>query len=149
MLVVIPSAGIGSRLFQRTEKINKTMLLLGSKPVISRIIDSYPANTKFLIGLGHKGEHIKEFLDLAYPNKNISYVNVKNYNGAGSSLSHSLKVLSKKINSEFIFHANDTVINFQNKINTKYDNLFISKKKLQIKNLYRSVKINNNFCKNC
>ena len=60
-------------------------------------------------------------------------------------MSHSLKVLSKKINSEFIFHANDTVINFQNKINTKYDNLFISKKKLQIKNLYRSVKINNNF----
>ena len=145
MLVVIPSAGIGSRLFQRTEKINKTMLLLGSKPVISRIIESYPANTKFLIGLGHKGEQIKEFLDLAYPNKNISYVNVKNYNGAGSSLSHTLKVLSKKINSEFIFHANDTVINFQNKINTKYDNLFISKKKLQIKNLYRSVKINNNF----
>ena len=79
MLVVIPSAGTGSRLFQRTEQINKTMLLLGEKPVISKIVESYPTDTEFLIGLGHKGDQIKEFLKLAYPQKKISFVNIKNY----------------------------------------------------------------------
>ena len=130
MLVVIPSAGTGSRLFRRTDQINKTMLLLGTKPVISRIIEAYPENTRFLIGLGHKGKQIKEFLSLVYPKKKISYVNIKKYKGSGSSLTHTLKILSKKINSEFVFQANDTIINFPYKINTKYDNLFISRKKL-------------------
>ena len=78
MLVVIPSAGVGSRLFQRTEHINKTMLLLGNKPVISRIIEAYPVNTKFLIGVGYKGEHISEFIKLDYPQKNITFINIKN-----------------------------------------------------------------------
>lgn len=144
MLVVIPSAGVGSRLFQRAEQINKTMLLLGEKPVISKIIESYSARTEFLIGLGHKGDQIKEFLKLAYPQKKISFVNVKNYKGPSSSLTHTLKILSKKIKKEFVFHANDTVISFTGKINTKYDNLLVSNKKIKIKNLYRSVRFKRN-----
>jgi len=139
MLVVIPSAGVGSRLSQRTIHMNKTMLLLGDKPVISKIIESYPARTEFLIGLGHKGDQIKEFLKLAYPKKKISFVKIKNYNDYKSSLTHTLKILSKKIKSEFIFHANDTIYELSSKINTNYDNLFISNKRIEIKNLYRSV----------
>jgi hypothetical protein len=120
------------------------MLLLGEKPVISKIVESYPTDTEFLIGLGHKGDQIKEFLKLAYPQKKISFVNIKNYKGPGSSLTHTLKILSKKIKKEFIFHANDTVINFNGKINTNYDNLLVSDKKIKIKNLYRSVHITPN-----
>jgi NDP-sugar pyrophosphorylase family protein len=143
MLVVIPSAGVGSRLFQRTEHINKTMLLLGNKPVISRIIEAYPVNTKFLIGVGYKGEHISEFIKLAYPQKNITFINIKNYKGASSSLTHTLKIMLKKIKKEFIFHANDTVINFPKKTNFKFDSLFVFNKKIQIDNLYRSIRIKN------
>jgi NDP-sugar pyrophosphorylase family protein len=145
MLVVVPTAGIGSRLFQRTKLINKTMLLLGNKPVISHILEAYPKNTKFLIGLGHKGDQIQEFIKLVYPKKKISFVNIKNYKGPGSSLTHTLKILSKKIKSEFIFHANDSVVSFPKRIYTKYDNIFISKKKIKINNLYRAVQIKNNY----
>ena len=64
MLVVIPTAGIGSRLDLFTRYFNKSMIQLGDTPVISKIIDSYPSNTKFIIATGYKGDHIIEYLNL-------------------------------------------------------------------------------------
>lgn len=141
MLVVIPTAGIGSRLGPYTEEMNKSMLLLGTKPVISRIIESYPSSTKFLIGLGYKGEHIKEFLKLAYPKKKIKFVEIDKYTGVNSSLTYTLKKLSPFINEEFFFHANDSIVKLKSNVNKKFDTLIISKK-YKDSNLYRSVKFN-------
>ena len=62
MLVLIPTAGIGSRLDFNTRFMNKSMLQMGDLPVISRIIDSYPSNCKFIIALGSKGDQINEYL---------------------------------------------------------------------------------------
>ena len=70
MLVLIPTAGIGSRLDFNTRYMNKSLLQMGDLPVLSRIIESYPLKTKFIIALGYKGDHIKEYLNLVYPNKN-------------------------------------------------------------------------------
>lgn len=69
MLVLIPTAGIGSRLDFNTRYMNKSMLQMGDLPVLSRIIESYPNNAKFIVALGYRGEHIKEYLKLAYPKK--------------------------------------------------------------------------------
>ena len=69
MLVLIPTAGIGSRLDLSTKNFNKSMIQLGDTPVISKIIDSYPNNTKFIIVTGYKGDHIKEYINLVYPKK--------------------------------------------------------------------------------
>ena len=77
MLVVIPTAGIGSRLELQTRYFNKTMIQLGDLPVISRIIDSYPSYTKFILILGYKKEHIREFINLVYPKKSITFINNK------------------------------------------------------------------------
>ena len=69
MLVIIPTAGIGSRLDFHTKNFNKSMIQLGDTPVISKIIDSYPNNTRFIIITGYKGFHIKEYINLVYPKK--------------------------------------------------------------------------------
>ena len=74
MLVLIPTAGIGSRLDLSTKNFNKSMIQLGDTPVISKIIDSYPKNTKFIIVTGYKGDHIKEYVKLVYPRKKIKFV---------------------------------------------------------------------------
>ena len=66
MLVLIPSAGVGSRLDYHTQHYNKAMIQIGDVPVISHIIESYPENTEFIIMLGYKGEHIKQYLNLVY-----------------------------------------------------------------------------------
>ena len=49
MLVIIPTAGIGSRLDLNTKHFNKSMIQLGDKPVISRIIDMYPKKYYLLL----------------------------------------------------------------------------------------------------
>ena len=109
MLVIIPTAGIGSRLDLVTKNFNKSMIQLGDTPVISKIIDSYPLNAKFIIITGYKGDHIKEYLRLIYPKKNIKIIRIKLFNGPGSSLAYSLSQALNIINESFFFHANDTI----------------------------------------
>ena len=101
MLVIIPTAGIGSRLDLHTKNFNKSMIQLGDTPVISKIIDSYPKNTRFIIITGYKGFHIKEYLNLVYPLKKIKIVNVKLFDGPGSGLSYSLSQALSYINEPF------------------------------------------------
>ena len=49
--VVLPTAGIGSRLGSITENFNKALVPIGKKPAISHVIDYYPKDTKFIIAL--------------------------------------------------------------------------------------------------
>jgi len=129
MNVLIPCAGIGSRLGHFTKNFNKAMIQVGSKPVISHIIENYPITTKFIIALGYKGSHIKEFLSLAYPKRKFKFVFVSNFDGPGSGLTHTLRKCSKFINGSFIFHANDSLILKNNYIkNLKKDTIILSNK---------------------
>lgn len=129
MLIVIPTAGTGSRLRHHTEHINKSMIQLGDVPVISKIIDMYPSKADFLIILGYKGEHIKEFLKLAYPNRKFIFVKVDKFFGRGSGLTYSLSKALNKIKKPFFFHANDTVFEDKNFYkNVKSDTMFLSSK---------------------
>ena len=49
--VIIPTAGLGSRLGTLTRNINKAMIPVGTKPAISYIIEWYPSDYKFIIAL--------------------------------------------------------------------------------------------------
>ena len=110
MNVLIPCAGIGSRLGYFTKNFNKAMIQVGLKPVISHIIENYPVSTKFIIALGYKGEHIEEFLKIAYPTRKFKFVRITNFEGPGSGLTLTLKKCAKFIKGNFIFHANDSLI---------------------------------------
>ena len=130
MLVIIPTAGIGSRLDLNTKHFNKSMIQIGDTPVISKIIDSYPNDFKFIVITGYKGDHIKEYLNFIYSKNKIKFINVKNYDGPGSGLTFSLKQSLKFINQPFFFHANDTIFNDKNFYRGVYkDTMFIHKGK--------------------
>ena len=147
MLVIIPSAGIGSRLDLHTKNFNKAMIQLGDTPVISKIIESYPHSTNFIVITGYKGEHIKEYLKLVYPNKNIKIINVKLFDGPGSGLSLTLSKSLKYIDQSFFFHANDTIFTDKNFYsNIKKDTMFIHKKNCDTMK-YATVEINENYKK--
>lgn len=112
--VIITTSGLGSRLGELTNYTNKSLIRVADKPAISYIVESYPAETEFVITLGHFGSHVKQFLKLAYPNLNFTFVEVDKYKGEGSSLGYSLLQCKSEINSPFIFHASDTIINNYN-----------------------------------
>ena len=108
--VLITTSGIGSRLGNLTEYTNKGLVRVGKKPSISYIIESYPEDVEFVVTLGHYGDHIKGFLELAYPDLNFTFVDVKNYNGPGSSLLFSMSLCKEELQCPFVFHACDTVV---------------------------------------
>ena len=107
--VVITCSGLGSRLGEYTEYTNKSLVRVGKKAVISHIIDSYPSGTSFVITLGHYGEHVRQYINIAHPELKVEFVNVKNYRGKGSSLGRSLFSVKDVIGTSFIFNACDTI----------------------------------------
>lgn len=108
--VLITTSGLGSRLGELTDYTNKCLVRIGDKPVISYIIESYPIHTKFVITLGHFGDHVRQFLQLAYPERNFTFVEVDKYKGLGSSLGYSILQCKYELNCPFIFHASDTIV---------------------------------------
>ena len=72
--VFIPTAGIGSRLNSLTSNLNKSLVSVNNKPIISHIIDYFPVDAEFVIALGYKGEIVKEFLENLYPQRKIDFV---------------------------------------------------------------------------
>ena len=79
--VIVTTSGLGSRLGNITDYTNKCLVRIGDKPAISYIIESYPTDTEFVITLGHYGDYVKQFLELAYPTYNFSFVNIDKYSG--------------------------------------------------------------------
>ena len=72
--VVIPTAGIGSRLEGLTKYINKSLVGIANRPTISHLIEQFPEDCEFVIALGHKGKLVRDFLELAYPDKKFFFV---------------------------------------------------------------------------
>ena len=126
MKVFITTSGIGSRLLDLTKYTNKSMIKIGKRPVISYIIDSYPEDTEFVISLGYYGDHVRQYLSLAYPNKKIQLVEVDKYDGPGSSQVYSQLQAEKYLQEPFIYHDCDTIVdNLQDQIPTDFNYNFL------------------------
>ena len=72
--VLITTSGMGSRLGNLTNGTNKCLVRVADKPSISHIIESYSADTEFVISLGHHGDYVKQYLNLAYPDHTLIYI---------------------------------------------------------------------------
>lgn len=108
--VLITTSGIGSRLGNFTQFTNKSLIVVGSKPVLAQIIEKYPVDTNFVITLGYFGNHVKEFLSLCYPDLSFKFIEVNPFDGPGSSLGFSILCARDYLQEPFIFHASDTLI---------------------------------------
>jgi len=108
--VVIPTAGIGSRLKDFTKYINKSLVSIANRPTISHLIEQFPPDCEFVIALGHKGKLVKDFLELAYPDRSFFFANVDPYKGKGSGLGFSLLACEQYLQQPFVFLSCDTLV---------------------------------------
>jgi NDP-sugar pyrophosphorylase family protein len=88
--VLITTSGIGSRLGEFTNYTNKSLVKVGDKLALSHIVEVYPENTEYIVTLGHFGQHVRDFLEFASPERVFTFVTVENYKGAGSILGLSM-----------------------------------------------------------
>lgn len=108
--VVIPTAGIGSRLGGLTKYINKSLVSIAHRPALSHSIDQFPADCEFVIALGYKGKLVREFIEIAYPKRKFYFSEVNPFVGIGSGLGYSLMCCESYLQEPFIFLSCDTLV---------------------------------------
>ena len=108
--VCIPCAGTGSRLGGLTQFINKSLVSIANRPTLSLLIEQFPDDSEFVIALGHKGHLVREFLTLAYPERQFFFADVSPFEGPGSGLGLSLQTCKQHLQQPFVFISCDTLV---------------------------------------
>jgi len=108
--VLIPTAGLGTRLGDLSKNINKSLISIATKPVISHIIDKFPTDIEIVVALGYKGNLVRDFLELAYPDRKITFVDIDKFHGVGSGLGYTISKCQEHLRCPFIFCSNDTIV---------------------------------------
>jgi CTP:phosphocholine cytidylyltransferase-like protein len=108
--VCILAAGIGSRMKPFTEHINKSLLPVNFKAVISHIIEKFDTNIEIVVAVGHLKETVIDYLDCAHKDRKFTIVEVDRFTGKGSGPGYSLMQCRDHLNLPFVFFASDTLV---------------------------------------
>jgi len=103
------AAGKGTR-NKAIKGIHKALLPVENKAVITHILNKLPKSVEIVIAVGYKSEQIKSYLSITHPDRNITYVDIDNYDGTGSGPGLSLLKCEKHLQSPFIFTSVDTIV---------------------------------------
>ena len=108
--VLILAAGYGTRLKNLTNNINKVLLPINNKAIISHIIDMFPINYDIVIALGYEGESIKEYCKITHQNRNFIFVDVDVFDSENSGPGYSALMCSEHLQRPFYFITGDCMI---------------------------------------
>lgn len=112
--VCILTAGKGGRLKEKTEYFNKALLRVGNKAVISYTIDEFSdKDTEFVIVLGYKGDIVKQYLEIAHPNKKFTFIWTDKYSEPGAGPGYAMLQAKESLQRPFFYVACDSIINWQ------------------------------------
>ena len=135
MKVILTTSGVGSRLGNLTKFTNKALVRVGNKFAIDHIINNFSNcdNVSFVVTLGYYGDFVKQYLELVYPELNIQYVYIDNFDGPGSSLVYSLLSCKNYIDEPFTYICCDAIIDQKINFNIDDNTLYVA----DIKDSYR------------
>jgi len=142
--ICILTAGKGTRIGDLCKNINKALLPINNKPIISHLIEKFDAKDSFVIGLGYKGNQVKNYLKNAHPERKFTFVNIKNHDGVGSGPGLSLLSCKKYLNEPFVFLPCDC--NFSDKFENMGDKNWMGVSKVPVSEMeqYSNVLVEKN-----
>lgn len=110
--ICILTAGQGTRMGDSLSWMNKALLPLAERAAISLLIETFGDHNRFVIGLGHKAQQVRGYLELAHPNIEFAFVDVDPWTGPGSGPGRSLLCCRQAIgeNTPFYFAPCDAVL---------------------------------------
>jgi choline kinase/thiamine kinase-like enzyme/mannose-6-phosphate isomerase-like protein (cupin superfamily) len=108
--VLILAAGLGTRLKGLTKEINKGMLPINNKAIISHIIEKFPKEYELVVALGYKGAELKQYCNLAYPDRKFTFVEIDNYEGENSGPGASALQCKQYLQRPFYFTVVDCLV---------------------------------------
>lgn len=108
--VLILCAGLGTRLKNLTKHINKVLLPINNKSILSHIINKFPNNYDFIIALGYHSDSIKEYCKTVYPNHKFQFVEIDNFVDYFTGPGYSALQCSHLLQRPFYFTTGDCII---------------------------------------
>lgn len=104
MKIIIPVAGIGSRLRPHTHTVPKVLIKVAGKTIIEHILDELlkldHRFNEIIFVVGHLGDQIKKFINSKYKKKiKLSYVKQEQRKGVG----HAIYLAKQYINDDPVF----------------------------------------------
>ena len=108
--VCILAAGVGSRMGPLSQHVNKAILPINFKAVLSHIIEKFDDGVEFVIAVGHKKESIIDYVELAHSDRKVEIVEIDKYVGPGTGPGYSLLLCRESLQSPFVFFAADTIV---------------------------------------
>lgn len=82
--VCILAAGCGTRMGFADGALHKALAPLSNRAVLSHVIESFPDDARFVIAVGHHADQVKAYVSLAHSDRDVTFVEVDNYDGPGS-----------------------------------------------------------------
>jgi glucose-1-phosphate thymidylyltransferase len=109
MKIVIPMAGLGTRLRPHTWSKPKPLVSVAGRPVLGHVLkmfESLPAIEEVVFIVGYLGEQIKSFMDEEYPEIKTSYVVQEEMRGQ----SHAIWLARERLEGPLYLAFVDTII---------------------------------------
>ena len=108
--VCIVAAGIGTRMGDFTSELNKALIPINYKPVISYIIEQFPPTVPLVVVVGYKKETLMQYLKMAHPEREFEFVEVDKYTGPGTGPGYSLLSAKARLQCPFLLTTADTIV---------------------------------------
>jgi len=108
--VLILTAGLGTRLGDLTKNVNKALIPINNKGIISHIIEKFPDNYDFIVAVGHKKNSLIDYCKIAHPNHKFEFVEIDNFDGEDSGPGYSTLKCKEHLQRPFYITTCDCVI---------------------------------------
>ena len=143
MKVCLLAAGKGTR-NSSIRGLHKALLPIENKPAISHIINKIPSTIGIVIAVGYKSDQLKTYIKEVYPDRDIEFVDVDNFDGPNSGPGYSLLCCEKYLQEPFVFTSIDTLIKEEYPyMECTYDWIGGSKVKIEQSSKYCLIKCKN------
>lgn len=108
--VLILAAGLGTRLKNLTKNINKAMIPVANRAIISHIIEKFPTNYDIVVATGYKGEALEDYCKIAHPEYNFTFVKIDEFQGDNTGPGYSARQCKDLLQRPFYFTVADCLI---------------------------------------
>ncbi len=104
------SAGKGSRLGSIGGKLNKGLLPVDNKAIISHMIEKAPLDFDIVLATSYLEQMVKDYCLAAHPDRNFIFVHVKHSEGPGSGPGKSLHYCKEFLQRPFYLAMSDSLV---------------------------------------
>jgi glucose-1-phosphate thymidylyltransferase len=112
MKIIIPVAGIGSKLRPHTHTQPKALVPVAGKPILAHIVDSLAGEglNDFIFIIGYLGDKIESFITEKYPKIKASFIVQEPREGTGHAVWLAHPLIAK--NEDILIVLGDTIVDF-------------------------------------